>query len=72
MTSQQRTGVEIEATRALSPDHYGRLRIDDVYPTHKGGRGVLMFETVDEVKRAIAALQGILPVVDQLGDLVGE
>jgi hypothetical protein len=69
--------VSITAKRCgVLGDGFARLHIDD--PIHPPGgqphwtssRGNLTFRTVEEVKRAIEALQGVLPVVDRLAALV--
>ena len=45
------------------------LSVSDVFQSHSASRGILRFESVEEVKMAIEALRRQLPAIDQLGDL---
>ena len=57
------------------PDVIGWLHIkDSIYdfrgrPAGTASRGCIHFRNVDEIKRAIRALENLIPAVDRLGDI---
>lgn len=45
------------------------LKVNDHLETHIASRGIITFDSTDEVKQAIRALLDLLPAVDRLADL---